>query len=188
MSLRRCCDRLEGVDLSSRMVEKASEREIYDDLHSADLIAHLRKETAGSCDLLVATDVVMYLYHIEPFIQQTKRVLSAGGILIFSTESATDEEAPQGAVERASERFAHSRSFILKLAVGFKLLSVKEVNIRKDGAAGQVVGSLARTMYLLCDLVHWFCMLCFGTTYLWVNAALSPGDILIFERSGEHEL
>lgn len=50
-----------GVDLSSRMVEKAIEREVYDAVHCADLVAFLRRQKAESCDLLVATDVVMYL-------------------------------------------------------------------------------------------------------------------------------
>jgi hypothetical protein len=50
-----------GVDLSSRMVEKAAEREIYDALHCSDLVAFLRRQETASCDLLVATDVVMYL-------------------------------------------------------------------------------------------------------------------------------
>ena len=50
-----------GVDLSSRMVEKAAEREIYDALHCSDLVAFLRRQDTASCDLLVATDVVMYL-------------------------------------------------------------------------------------------------------------------------------
>ena len=56
LSIREICDVLLGVDLSSRMVEKALERKIYDAVCCADLIAHLRKEAPGSCDLLVATD------------------------------------------------------------------------------------------------------------------------------------
>ena len=51
-----------GVDLSSRMVQKAAERgSIYDALHCCDLVAFLRRQETASCDLLVATDVVMYL-------------------------------------------------------------------------------------------------------------------------------
>lgn len=152
LSIRNCCDVLEGVDLSSRMVEKALDREIYDAVHCADLVAHLRKQAADSCDLLVATDVVMYLCCIEPLFQQAKRVLSVGGILAFSTESATDKEAPDGVVERASERFAHSRSFIVKLAEGFEKVDVKEVNIRRDGEAGQVIGSSNRMVTLFVSL------------------------------------
>eukprot|EP00438_Fugacium_kawagutii_P013616 Skav205613 [mRNA] locus=scaffold1292:28272:30876:+ [translate_table: standard] len=119
VSIRSLCESLEGVDLSSRMVEKARDREIYDALHCADLVAFLRRQEATSCDLLVATDVVMYLqlvnfkmlYSVHPFLQQARRVLRPGGLLCFSTESASEEEALPlgGTVERASERFAHCR-------------------------------------------------------------------------------
>ena len=143
VSLRRHCDALEGVDLSSQMVTKAMDRQIYDQLHCRDLVAHLRREAEASCDLLVATDVVMYLFSIAPLLEQAQRVLSPGGFLVFSTESASEAEAPGGAVERASERFAHSRSYILQLATGFELVDVKEVYIRSDGEAGPVMGSSA---------------------------------------------
>merc|ERR1719272_2759082 len=37
-AFRERCGYLEGCDLSSNMVEKARERELYDDLHSRDLV------------------------------------------------------------------------------------------------------------------------------------------------------
>ncbi|CAL1132223.1 unnamed protein product [Cladocopium goreaui] len=137
LAIRSRCERLEGVDLSSRMVEKAAEREIYDALHCSDLVAFLRRQETASCDLLVATDVVMYLYSIEPFLHQARRVLRGSGVLIFSTEAASEAEAEAhgGTVERASERFAHGRSFLLKSAEGFDLMDVKEVNIRRQGTS-----------------------------------------------------
>eukprot|EP00434_Breviolum_minutum_P006881 symbB.v1.2.006072.t1/scaffold332.1/size322744/7 len=145
-SIRSSCDVMEGVDLSSRMVEKAIEREVYDAVHCADLVAFLRRQKAESCDLLVATDVVMYLYSILPFLQEARRVLELGGVLIFSTESMSEAEASNagslGTIERASERFAHSRTYLLSSAEGFDLIEAKEVNIRRDGDAGTVVGDI----------------------------------------------
>lgn len=49
-------------------------------------------------------------YSILPFLQEARRVLELGGVLIFSTESISEAEAGSlGTIERASERFAHSR-------------------------------------------------------------------------------
>lgn len=49
-------------------------------------------------------------YSILPFLQEARRVLELGGFLIFSTESISEaEDGTAGTVERASERFAHSR-------------------------------------------------------------------------------
>ena len=51
-------------------------------------------------------------YSIEPFLHQARRVLRGSGVLIFSTEAASEAEAEAhgGTVERASERFAHGRT------------------------------------------------------------------------------
>ncbi|CAE7350369.1 bioC [Symbiodinium microadriaticum] len=140
--VRARCTLLEGVDLSQCMIEKAREKEIYDDLHCRDLVAHLRRQADSTCDLIIATDVVMYLYSIAPFIAEAERVLSAGGILAFSTESASEDEAPTGVVERASERFAHTRKLILELAAHFTAEEVKEVDVRLDGSAGPIKGDI----------------------------------------------
>ena len=52
-------------------------------------------------------------YSILPFLQEARRVLELGGVLIFSTESMSEAEASNagslGTIERASEHFAHSR-------------------------------------------------------------------------------
>ena len=139
--LRDRCKVLEGVDLSHCMIEKAREKHVYDELHCRDLVAHLRRQASSTCDLMIATDVVLYLYSMAPFIAEAERVLSTGGLLAFSTESASEEEAPRGVIERTSERFAHTRRFILELAENFVPEDIKEVDVRLDGFAGLVKGS-----------------------------------------------
>eukprot|EP00930_Biecheleria_cincta_P053247 TRINITY_DN38656_c0_g1_i1.p1 TRINITY_DN38656_c0_g1~~TRINITY_DN38656_c0_g1_i1.p1 ORF type:complete len:233 (+),score=48.31 TRINITY_DN38656_c0_g1_i1:88-786(+) len=143
--LRPRCGYLEGVDLAERMVEKAEERGLYDKLASRDLVAHLRRQDAGSFDLLVATDVVMYVYSIAMMFQEAARVLRPGGVLAFSTEVASEEEAETvgGVVERTSERYAHARSFILaRTAADFRMESVQEVPVRLDGSNGPIMGDI----------------------------------------------
>ena len=143
--LRDRCMHLEGVDLSRCMLDKAQEKKIYDEIHCRDLVAHLRRQASSSCDLIIATDVVMYLYSIEPFIAEAERVLSVDGILAFSTESATEKEAPSGVIERRSERFAHTRELILKLTARFAAEDVREIDIRLDGSTGPIKGHLSLT-------------------------------------------
>jgi len=140
---RDTCTILEGVDLSSNMVQKAEERGIYDQLDARDCVAHLRRQEPSSVDLLISADVVMYLYSLQRFFQEAQRVVEVDGVFAFSTESATEEEASEdhgfgvGVVERVSERFAHSRSFVLGLAkASFELTHLEELQIRRDGATG----------------------------------------------------
>ncbi|MFX8227089.1 methyltransferase domain-containing protein, partial [Acinetobacter baumannii] len=48
---------LAGVDLSPRMVEKARQRGLYDELGVGDVVEAMRR-TPGGWDLLVAADVL----------------------------------------------------------------------------------------------------------------------------------
>eukprot|EP00811_Abedinium_folium_P006719 NODE_16195_length_1007_cov_3.834091.p2 GENE.NODE_16195_length_1007_cov_3.834091~~NODE_16195_length_1007_cov_3.834091.p2 ORF type:complete len:240 (+),score=85.01 NODE_16195_length_1007_cov_3.834091:52-771(+) len=128
-------ERLEGVDLSAPMLAKAEESGGYDALHQNDLITHLKRQQPGSYDLILAADVVCYLYTVEPFFKEVRRVLAPGGLLGFSTESANEEEAPRGVLERESERFAHSRSFITRSIAGFEVLLVESTMVRLEDDA-----------------------------------------------------
>merc|ERR1712048_1385637 len=74
--------------------------------------------------------------------QEVRRVLKAGGLFLFSTEAASEEEEPgkdgenrqEGIVERESGRFAHSRSLITNLVASqggaIELLSVETIPLR----------------------------------------------------------
>src|SRR5207248_233908 len=59
--LRRWARTLVGVDLSPGMLEKARERGCYDRLEQGDLVAVMRTMPARSFDLIVATDVLIYI-------------------------------------------------------------------------------------------------------------------------------
>jgi predicted TPR repeat methyltransferase len=130
---RSSCDHLEGVDIANLMVKKASTRGVYDKLAHSDLVAYLRTQPDNSFDLLISADVVIYIWDMKQLFDEAKRVLSEDGIFTFSTESANDEEGD--VVKRDTERFAHSRNYIMGLSVdGFSLESVQDVVVRNDGA------------------------------------------------------
>ena len=131
-SFRDCCDYLEGVDISSKMVKKAKEKGVYDVAKHSDLVTSLKRHKAASFDLIVSADVVMYVYDLTVLFQEAKRVTMKGGIFAFSTESLDDEVGD--VQEQESGRYAHSRKYVLFLADGgFKLESVKNVLGRMDG-------------------------------------------------------
>lgn len=138
------CGHMEGVDVSSNMTAKAEESGHYDEVHCRDVVAHLRRQEAGSVDLIIAADVLVYVYSMERLFAEVGRTLSVGGVFGFSTEKATDEEtAGKGVVERDTERFAHSRSYVLGLAEahGLELTSVDEAPIRL-GEGGPIPGEV----------------------------------------------
>lgn len=124
--------RLIGVDISSKMIAKAHEREIYDELETGELTVALLQR-AGALDVVLAADVFVYVGDLDPVFQAAAEALRPAGIFAFSVESET-EKADEDYVLRGSGRYAHTQSYLEKLSqqYGFVSVSVRELCIRMD--------------------------------------------------------
>jgi predicted TPR repeat methyltransferase len=79
--------RLDGVDLSPAMIEKARARGIYDQLVVADLEDALAAD--GACyDLILAADTLVYLGDLAVVFEAARRRLSPEGYFLFTVEKA----------------------------------------------------------------------------------------------------
>mmetsp|Transcript_3476 Transcript_3476/g.4161 ORF Transcript_3476/g.4161 Transcript_3476/m.4161 type:complete len:244 (+) Transcript_3476:28-759(+) len=161
---RESCDYLEGVDLSLQMVKKTRarrqevteegnegkdgdascrRRKIYDKAAQGDLVHHLRKQSDKSFDLLVSADTVMYLFDLELLFKEAKRVLSAEGLFVFSTESATEDEIEEGSVgiieREETERFAYTRKYVVDMATKNEFFLESVVNVRTRNESDYVI-------------------------------------------------
>eukprot|EP00567_Pseudictyota_dubia_P009413 CAMPEP_0197441204 /NCGR_PEP_ID=MMETSP1175-20131217/7534_1 /TAXON_ID=1003142 /ORGANISM="Triceratium dubium, Strain CCMP147" /LENGTH=255 /DNA_ID=CAMNT_0042971449 /DNA_START=53 /DNA_END=820 /DNA_ORIENTATION=+ len=127
------CQYLEGNDISRLMVEKCRTREgVYDKVTHNNLMNHLRRQRDESFDLILSADVVMYLHDddLAAMIASVRRVLEPGGMFVFSTEA---HDGSENFVRLESERFAHSRKYVLGLVEdGFEVKSVNSVLCRMD--------------------------------------------------------
>lgn len=109
--LRRHARRLEGVDLSSKMIARAKDRGGYDALHVGELTAHLG-EAGGVFDAVVSADTLCYFGDLAPACVAAARALKPGGVLIFTVERATPEETEAGFAIRTSGRYAHAERHV----------------------------------------------------------------------------
>lgn len=128
--LRGMADRLDGVDLSQKMVEQATASGAYDEVLQADLVRHLQ-ETDRRYELAVAADVFIYVGALETVFEGVARVLRPGGLFCFSVEAAPED---QDVVLQPSLRYAHSAGYIRKLAEphGFDISATARHPIRDD--------------------------------------------------------
>lgn len=110
--LRPLAARLVGVDLSGVMLQAAQRRGVYDALHHADGVDHLRA-TAERHDLIVAADVFIYVGDLAPVFEGVARVLRPGGLFAFSVEPAA-ADVPYRL--QPSLRYAHGEAGIRALA------------------------------------------------------------------------
>jgi predicted TPR repeat methyltransferase len=108
---------LTGVDLSSNMLEKARQREIYDHLICSELINFLHTQDK-SFDLAVAADVFIYIGDLSVVFREVRRALRDSGLFCFSVE-ATDE---RNFVLRSTKRYAHSIDYLQKLAGQYRFV------------------------------------------------------------------
>jgi predicted TPR repeat methyltransferase len=137
LALKPFARRLEGVDLSPRMLDAARARGIYAALHEADLLAFLPTRRAGY-DLIAAADVLNYLGDLTPALAAMRAALRPNGVAAFSLE--TGEIAPFELAEGMRYRHAPAHARALAEAAGFTVLSETPVILREE--RGQPVGGM----------------------------------------------
>ena len=127
--LRPLTRRLEGVDLSPRMLDKARARGGYDALHEGEIGKFLAARR-GQYTLAVACDVFCYFGELAPAFAVVAAALKPGGIFAFTVE----RHAGDGVVLGASGRYAHADRFVraAALSAGFALVHEAEVALRSE--------------------------------------------------------
>jgi len=103
--------RLEGVDLSPAMIEKARARNIYDRLAVQDLATALGAEGPPH-DLILAADTLVYLGDLKPVFDAAHARLAPDGFFLFTVEKAQGEEFELG----PKRRWRHSEAYLRRLA------------------------------------------------------------------------
>jgi len=120
---------LVGVDLAPRMIEKARQRRVYDELVRADVVDVMRQRP-GSADVVLAADVFIYIGDLMPVFRAARDSLRPGGLLAFTIEVIDD--AAGDSVLRPTRRYAQSAGYIRRLSseVGLEPVSVAPAVLR----------------------------------------------------------
>lgn len=111
IEFRAISDRLSGIDLSPKMLERAREKKIYDSLQVADIV-ELLNETNEKYDLFIAADVFIYIGDLKPVFNSVRNCSLSGAYFVFSTESCDKNNF----ILRQTGRYAHNRDYIQSLA------------------------------------------------------------------------
>ena len=127
--LRPVSRHMTGVDLSRKMLQKASEKGLYDALVCDDILRFLNRCQA-SFDIVSAADVFIYIGDLTSVFRLVQKRLEPNGIFAFSTERA--RSTPYRL--RKSGRFAHSPDYIDRLAARNRLqiLSRDRIGLRME--------------------------------------------------------
>jgi predicted TPR repeat methyltransferase len=110
-AVRDWASRLDGVDLSPSMVQKARERGIYDELVVSDVIDMLAA-CSRRYDLIFAADTLVYLGDLSALFADVAHVLAPGGHFLFTAESKASEGFELG----PKRRWLHSENYLRQSA------------------------------------------------------------------------
>ena len=130
--------RLDGVDLSPAMIEKAKTRNIYDDLAVADLETAL-SGPGPQYDLILAADTLVYLGDLKLVFEAAHARLRPDGCFLFTVEKAQGDEFELG----PKRRWRHSEPYLRDMAerAGFSIIGLvaaaprHEANLPVEGFA-----------------------------------------------------
>jgi predicted TPR repeat methyltransferase len=121
--------RLDGVDLSEKMVEKARGRGLYDRLE-VDEIGRYLARVPQTYTLAIAADVLIYFGDLAPVFAAVAGALKPHGLFAFTVEASS------GAAYRltASGRYAHDDGYVRETAAvaGFEVVRATDETVRKE--------------------------------------------------------
>ena len=123
-------DHFIGIDLAPRMIERARETGLYEELQVDDMLSGLRGKPDASADLILAADAMVYVADLAPVLTEAKRVLADGGLLAFTTETHDGE----GVVIGDGLRYAHSAAYVRATVegAGLKLPLLEDRSARNE--------------------------------------------------------
>jgi predicted TPR repeat methyltransferase len=128
-AFRSLAHRLDGVDLSPRMVAEANAKGVYDSTAVADIVAHLGG-FKGAFDLITAADVLVYFGDLDDVFAAVRAALTPDGLFVFTVQRH------EGAAFSLGEerRFSHSRGYIGELAAksALSLVALTDGVFRRD--------------------------------------------------------
>lgn len=125
-------DHLTGVDLSPKMLTRAKDKQVYDELVEGELTGFLTARQPDEFDLVTAAEVLNYIGDLEPVFAAVSRSLKSGGTFIGTFEILEDD----GVGYRLSPtgRYEHRQDYIMALAEQFGLQhqETKRIPLRKQ--------------------------------------------------------
>ena len=128
-AFRDVARRIDGVDLSPRMIEKAARRGVYDSLEVADAVAAMAV-SAPRWNLILAADMLVYYADLAPLFSAAARALPPGGALAATAETA----AGTAPVLKQTRRFGHPESHLRQAAAtaGLRVALLEPASARTE--------------------------------------------------------
>lgn len=131
------CPYIEGVDISTNMIEETRKKAIYTTLHINDIhdffLINLKK-----FDLIIAADVFIYIGDIQTIFSSVRESLNPNGYFIFTIELSPEINAKNFQLAKCG-RFSHTIEYVETLCrdIEFEVVEKEEIILREENKTGQ---------------------------------------------------
>ncbi len=121
--------------LAPKMLAQSTAKQLYTELHEADIIDFLADDPR-QWQLILAADVLCYVGALEPLFAAVRARLLPGALFIGSAEELVGPNFGNGDWV-LGRRFAHSRDYIARTAsaAGFTVRAIDAEGQRRDAGA-----------------------------------------------------
>lgn len=125
---KKFAEKLIGIDISSKMIEAAKEKKIYDELQVGDIQTTIEKYK--NLDLILAADVFTYIGELATLFNKIYHALKPGGYFAFSVEKTNTEPY----LLQKTIRYAHSKNYLKSLIEknNFTEINFENIILRKQ--------------------------------------------------------
>jgi len=141
--VRPLAQRLDGVDLSAAMLEKAQAKRVYDRLHQADIVAFMSAHTGGY-DAILGAATLIHFGDLRALFQAAHACLRDQGMFVFTLfeNGGADFAVAASGKLAQSGCYAHSSAYVERAAreSGYSVLELKQVIHEHDQDGNPVPG------------------------------------------------
>lgn len=129
--LKSISNRLDGIDLSANMLEKAALRCVYDHLEEVE-ITHFMENSEQHYNAIVCVDTFVYFGDLSAAFAAANKVLVENGYMIFTLERHSHNN--QSYQLQKHGRFSHSKNYVRSTLVdkGFSVVSIENIVPRTE--------------------------------------------------------
>lgn len=132
--------RLDGVDVSQGMIEKARQRGLYDHLENVDLVRYLDKSSTAY-DLVISAGVLQFFGDLETLFASTNKILRSEGYFGFTIDKLDGVDRRYELSPRSGVMHLHHPDYIrtAATATNFNIVKSNEVIDRNDAIQNKPV-------------------------------------------------
>jgi predicted TPR repeat methyltransferase len=145
--VRSLAGRLDGIDITPAMLEKARDKKIYDRLDQADLVAFM-SEHRGGYDAILGAATLIHFGNLQAVFQAAAMCLRDQGLFVFTLFSHEDDRADFAVASNdklaRSGCYTHGADYVERLALecGFSLKALKKAVHEHDQNGNPIPGLL----------------------------------------------